>query len=82
MHPIPSARDDLLRFGISPGLFSVYGQKVMAKNKRLIYIFNNDGYIYIIKTIGYHYMVIIMMAIFKHSVIPYGLLVGKTFYCH
>ena len=67
MHPIPSARDDVLRFGISPGLFSVYGQKVMAKNKRLIYIyiyiFNNDGYIYIIKTIGYHYMVI-MMAIF------------------
>ena len=47
-----------------------------------IYIFNNDGYIYIIKTIGYHYMVIIMMVIFKHSVIPYGLLVGKTFYCH
>ena len=65
MHPIPSARDDL-RFGISPGLFSVYGQKVMAKNKRLIYIyiFNNDGYIYIIKTIGYHYMVI-MIAIFN-----------------
>ena len=51
------------------------------KNHRVSLYGHYDGYIYIIKTIGYHYMVI-MMAIFKHSVIPYGLLVGQTFYCH